>query len=78
MTLLFFPILVEAYDYGFVIPALGPLFAAAALAAGGPGAQDQRRKRRRIRAAALAQTPLHETRETSLERLAGGTVHELQ
>ena len=37
MTLLFFPILVEAYDYGFVIPALGPLFAAAALAAWGLG-----------------------------------------
>ena len=37
MALLFFPILVKAYDYRFVIPALGPLFAAGALAAWGLG-----------------------------------------
>jgi hypothetical protein len=37
MTLLFFPIPVKAYDYRFVIPGLGPLFAAGALAAWGLG-----------------------------------------
>lgn len=35
LALLFFPIFVKAYDYRFVIPAFGPLFAAGALAAWG-------------------------------------------
>ena len=35
LALLFFPIFVKGYDYRFVIPAFGPLFAAGALAAWG-------------------------------------------
>jgi hypothetical protein len=35
LALLFFPILVKGYDYRFVVPALGPLVAAGALAAWG-------------------------------------------
>jgi hypothetical protein len=35
LALLFFPILVKGYDYRFVVPALGPLFAAGALASWG-------------------------------------------
>ena len=39
LVLLFFPIASKAYDYRFVIPAIGPLVAAAALAAWGLSAR---------------------------------------
>lgn len=35
LVLLFFPLFTKSYDYRFVIPAFGPLFAAGALAAWG-------------------------------------------
>jgi hypothetical protein len=61
----------------FVIPALGPLFAAGALAAWGLGSRSKAEAPSYSGRCARA-TPLHETRETSLERLVARTVHELQ
>ena len=54
--LLLFPIATTGYDYRYVIPALGPLFAAAALGGWGIGGRGSRRARgaaipRRFRAA---------------------------
>jgi hypothetical protein len=41
LVLLFFPILTKSYDYRFVIPAFGPLFAVGALSAWGLGLKVQ-------------------------------------
>jgi hypothetical protein len=45
-TLLAFPIIVKGYDYRFVIPALGPLTAAAALSAWSLASRAQQRRRK--------------------------------
>jgi hypothetical protein len=47
LVLLFFPILTKSYDYRFVIPAFGPLFAVGALAAWGLGLKVQGLRGRR-------------------------------
>jgi hypothetical protein len=46
LVLLLFPILSKGYDYRYVIPAFGPLFATAALSGWGIGARITRRRRR--------------------------------
>jgi len=45
LVLLFFPIFTKGYDYRFVIPAFGPLFATAALGAWGIGSRIAMRRR---------------------------------
>ena len=46
LVLLLFPLFTKGYDYRFVIPAFGPLFASAALAAWGIGTRVRRRAAR--------------------------------